>query len=88
MVGEINKSESLLLLPWGVDTIRCQEFQLSLPVFFFFFKLNMSVGENPSIKATKQIFVMVYFNRVLKGVIRPWQRSSLHPEHICVPEIL
>ena len=31
----------------------------------------MSVGENPSIKATKEIFVMVHFNRVLKGVIRP-----------------
>ena len=37
MVGGINKSESLLLLPWGVDTISCQEFQLSLAVFFVLF---------------------------------------------------
>ena len=37
MVGGINKSESLLLLPWGVDTISCQEFQLSLAVFFALF---------------------------------------------------
>ena len=36
MVGGINKSESLLLLPWGVDTISCQEFQLSLAVFCVF----------------------------------------------------
>lgn len=48
----------------------------------------MSVGENPSIKATKQIFVMADFNRLLKGVMRPWQRSSLNPEHLCVPGML
>ena len=46
MVGGINKSESLLLLPWGVDAIRCQEFQLSLPVFFFFLIKHVCGGKS------------------------------------------